>query len=124
MLIKCTYDSKSRTLRTRHPFQSTGRQQSILLRHFLALVSFLARPKSKITFLGLSFALANAHLILVGKIYTHMSATWRRTVTYEKGKELAKKIRLEFFDTSAKDNVSVVWVLELLVDDLVMNDTM
>ena len=98
--------------------------QSILLRHFLALVSFLARPKSKITFLGLSFALANAHLILVGKTYTHMSATWRRTVTYEKGKELAKKIRLEFFDTSAKDNVSVVWVLELLVDDLVMNDTM
>ena len=27
--------------------------QSILLRHFWALVSFLARPKSKITFLGL-----------------------------------------------------------------------
>ena len=53
-----------------------------------------------------------------------MNAAWRRTVSYEKGKELAKKIRLEFFETSAKDNVSVVWVLELLVDDLVMNDTM
>ena len=25
MLIKCTYDSKSRTLRMRYPFQSTGR---------------------------------------------------------------------------------------------------
>ena len=28
MLIKCTYDSKSRTLRMRYPFQSTGRMIS------------------------------------------------------------------------------------------------
>ena len=28
MLIKCTYDSKSRTLRMRYPFQSTGRPVS------------------------------------------------------------------------------------------------
>ena len=27
MLIKCTYDSKSRTLRMRYPFQSTGRHR-------------------------------------------------------------------------------------------------
>lgn len=34
----------------------------------------------------------------------------------------AKQIRLEFFETGAKDNVIVVRVLELLVD-LVMNDS-
>lgn len=34
----------------------------------------------------------------------------------------SKQIRLEFFETGAKDNVIVVRVLELLVD-LVMNDS-
>ena len=37
-----------------------------------------------------------------------------RAVTYEKEKQLAEQTGLEFFETSAKDNVSVLRVFECL----------
>ena len=39
-----------------------------------------------------------------------------RVVTYERGKQLADQLGLEFFETSAKDNVNVKQVFERLVD--------
>lgn len=44
-----------------------------------------------------------------------------RAVTYEKEKQLAEQTELEFFETSAKDNVSVLRVFERLVE-FIMSD--
>ena len=44
-----------------------------------------------------------------------------RAVTYEKEKQLAEQTGLEFFETSAKDNVSVLRVFERLVE-LIVSD--
>ena len=44
-----------------------------------------------------------------------------RAVTYEKEKQLAEQTGLEFFETSAKDNVSVLRVFERLVE-FIMSD--
>lgn len=46
----------------------------------------------------------NAYLILVGN---KCDMEKDRAVTYEKEKQLAEQTGLEFFETSAKDNVSV-----------------
>lgn len=39
-----------------------------------------------------------------------------RVVSYDRGKQLADQLGLEFFETSAKDNVNVKQVFERLVD--------
>ena len=39
-----------------------------------------------------------------------------RVVSYERGKNLADQLGLEFFETSAKDNTNVKQVFERLVD--------
>lgn len=39
-----------------------------------------------------------------------------RVVTYDRGKQLAGQLGLEFFETSAKDNTNVKLVFERLVD--------
>ena len=44
-----------------------------------------------------------------------------RAVTYENEKQLAEQTELEFFETSAKDNVSVLRVFERLVE-FIMSD--
>jgi len=39
-----------------------------------------------------------------------------RVVSYERGKQLADQLGLEFFETSAKDNVNVEQVFERMAD--------
>ena len=39
-----------------------------------------------------------------------------RVVSYDRGKQLADQIGMEFFETSAKDNINVKQVFERLVD--------
>lgn len=39
-----------------------------------------------------------------------------RVVSYERGKQLADQLGLEFFETSAKENINVKAVFERLVD--------
>ena len=39
-----------------------------------------------------------------------------RVVTYDRGKQLADQLGLEFFETSAKENINVKNVFERLVD--------
>ena len=39
-----------------------------------------------------------------------------RVVSFERGKQLAEQLGLEFFETSAKDNTNVKQVFERLVD--------
>lgn len=55
----------------------------------------------------------NAQVILVGN-KSDMEA--ERVVTYDRGKQLADQLGLEFFETSAKENVNVKNVFERLVD--------
>ena len=64
------------------------------------------------------YSLSNAYLILVGN---KCDMEKDRAVTYEKEKQLAEQTGLEFFETSAKDNVSVLRVFERLVE-LIMRD--
>lgn len=55
----------------------------------------------------------NAQVILVGN-KSDMEA--ERVVTYDRGKQLADQLGLEFFETSAKENINVKNVFERLVD--------
>lgn len=65
----------------------------------------------------------NAQVILVGN-KSDMEA--ERVVTYERGKQLADQLGLEFFETSAKENINVKNVFERLVDIICdkMSDTL
>lgn len=55
----------------------------------------------------------NAQVILVGN-KSDMEA--ERIVTFERGKQLADQLGLEFFETSAKENINVQDVFDRLVD--------
>lgn len=55
----------------------------------------------------------NAQVILVGN-KSDMESD--RVVTYDRGKQLADQLGLEFFETSAKENINVKNVFERLVD--------
>lgn len=55
----------------------------------------------------------NAQVILVGN-KSDMDS--ERVVTYDRGKQLADQLGLEFFETSAKENINVKDVFERLVD--------
>lgn len=55
----------------------------------------------------------NAQVILVGNKSDMES---ERVVTYDRGKQLADQLGLEFFETSAKENINVKNVFERLVD--------
>jgi len=55
----------------------------------------------------------NAQVILVGN-KSDMEA--ERVVTYDRGKQLADQLGLEFFETSVKENINVKSVFERLVD--------
>ncbi|KAH9388739.1 Ras- protein Rab-3 [Tyrophagus putrescentiae] len=55
----------------------------------------------------------NAQVILVGN---KCDMEEERVVSYERGKQLADQLGLEFFETSAKENINVKAVFERLVD--------
>ena len=55
----------------------------------------------------------NAQVILVGN---KCDCDEERVVSTERGKQLADQLGLEFFETSAKENVNVKSVFERLVD--------
>lgn len=55
----------------------------------------------------------NAQVILVGN---KCDCEEERVVSQERGKQLADQLGLEFFETSAKENVNVKSVFERLVD--------
>jgi Ras-related protein Rab-3C len=55
----------------------------------------------------------NAQVVLVGN---KMDLEDDRLVSLEKGRRLADQLGLEFFETSAKENVNVKQVFERLVD--------
>lgn len=55
----------------------------------------------------------NAQVILVGN---KSDMETERVVTYDRGKQLADQLGLEFFETSAKENINVKSVFERLVD--------
>jgi Ras-related protein Rab-3C len=55
----------------------------------------------------------NAQVILVGN---KCDCSEERVVSFERGRQLADQLGLEFFETSAKENVNVKAVFERLVD--------
>lgn len=55
----------------------------------------------------------NAQVILVGN---KCDMEDERVVSTKRGKQLADQLRLEFFESSAKDNINVKAVFERLVD--------
>lgn len=55
----------------------------------------------------------NAQVILVGN---KCDMEDERVVSFERGKQLADHLGLEFFETSAKENINVKAVFERLVD--------
>lgn len=55
----------------------------------------------------------NAQVILVGN---KSDMEHERVVSYERGRQLATQLGLEFFETSAKENINVKDVFERLVD--------
>jgi len=55
----------------------------------------------------------NAQVVLVGN---KSDLEQDRAVTHERGKRLADQLGLEFFETSAKENINVKIVFESLVD--------
>lgn len=55
----------------------------------------------------------NAQVILVGN---KSDMETERVVTYDRGKQLASQLGLEFFETSAKENINVEHVFGRLVD--------
>ncbi|CAF0836003.1 unnamed protein product [Brachionus calyciflorus] len=55
----------------------------------------------------------NAQVVLVGNKSDMQN---ERVVAYERGKQLADHLGLEFFETSAKENINVKQVFERLVD--------
>ncbi|XP_037090224.1 ras-related protein Rab-3-like [Pollicipes pollicipes] len=55
----------------------------------------------------------NAQVILVGN---KCDMEDERVISYERGKQLADQLGLEFFETSAKENINVKAVFERLVD--------
>ena len=55
----------------------------------------------------------NAQVILVGN---KCDMEDERVVSFERGKQLADQLGLEFFETSAKENINVKSVFERLVD--------
>lgn len=59
------------------------------------------------------YSWANAQVILVGN-KCDMEA--ERVVSFDRGRKLAEQLGMEFFETSAKDNVHVKEVFEQLVD--------
>lgn len=60
-----------------------------------------------------TYSWSNAQVILVGN---KCDMEEDRVVTYDRGKQLADQLGLEFFETSAKDNINVKEVFERLVD--------
>ena len=60
-----------------------------------------------------NYSWSNAQVILVGN---KCDMEDERVVTYDRGKNLADSLGLEFFETSAKDNTNVKPVFERLVD--------
>ena len=60
-----------------------------------------------------TYSWSNAQVILVGN---KCDMEEDRVVSYDRGKQLADQLGLEFFETSAKDNVNVKQVFERLVD--------
>ena len=73
-----------------------------------------------------TYSWSNAQVILVGN---KCNMEEDRVVSYERGKQFADQLGLEFFETSAKDNVNVEQVFERMADiicdrmsrDLVIN---
>ncbi|XP_047469717.1 ras-related protein Rab-3-like [Penaeus chinensis] len=55
----------------------------------------------------------NAQVILVGN---KCDMEDERVISYERGKQLADQLGLEFYETSAKENINVKAVFERLVD--------
>ncbi|XP_021914983.1 ras-related protein Rab-3 [Zootermopsis nevadensis] len=55
----------------------------------------------------------NAQVILVGN---KCDMEDERVISYERGKQLAEQLGIEFFETSAKENINVKAVFERLVD--------
>jgi len=55
----------------------------------------------------------NAQVILVGN---KCDMEDERIISYERGKQLADQLGVEFFETSAKENINVKAVFERLVD--------
>jgi len=64
----------------------------------------------------------NAQVVLVGN---KCDMEDERVISFERGKQLADSLGLEFFETSAKENVNVRAVFERLVDIICekMSDT-
>ncbi|KXJ24047.1 ras-related protein Rab-3 [Exaiptasia diaphana] len=60
-----------------------------------------------------TYSWANAQVILVGN---KCDMEDERVVSFDRGKQLADQLGLEFFETSAKDNTNVKQVFERLVD--------
>ncbi|EDO34944.1 predicted protein [Nematostella vectensis] len=60
-----------------------------------------------------TYSWANAQVILVGN---KCDMEEERVVSYDRGKQLADQLGLEFYETSAKDNTNVKKVFERLVD--------
>lgn len=60
-----------------------------------------------------TYSWANAQVILVGNKCDMES---ERVVSYDRARKLADQLGMEFFETSAKDNVNVKEVFEQLVD--------
>ncbi|XP_026474004.1 ras-related protein Rab-3-like, partial [Ctenocephalides felis] len=55
----------------------------------------------------------NAQVILVGN---KCDMEDERVISYERGKQLAEQLNVQFFETSAKENINVKNVFERLVD--------
>ena len=60
-----------------------------------------------------TYSWSNAQVVLVGN---KSDMEEERVVSYERGRQLADQLGLEFFETSAKNNVNVKQVFERLVD--------
>ncbi|CAH3188901.1 unnamed protein product, partial [Porites evermanni] len=101
---------------------SIGQSLSLVIRvtkssFFLGLTMSVHYQKKRWTQIQ-EYSLSNTYLILVGN---KCDMEKDRAVTYEKEKRLTEQTGLEFFETSAKDNVSVLRVFERLVE-LMMSD--
>ncbi len=57
----------------------------------------------------------NARMILVG---TKCDLTESRAVSPEEGQEIAESLGVQYFETSAKDNINIKQTFEALVDEI------
>ncbi|RZC33982.1 Ras domain containing protein [Asbolus verrucosus] len=72
------------------------------------MVSFFSRVTQIKT-----YSWDNAQVILVGN---KCDMEDERVISFERGKQLAEQLGVEFFETSAKENINVKAVFERLVD--------